>query len=340
MEASKNLLTGDVLLASSFISYAGPFTKSFRDILMQEKFFAYLIKSFNGGAEAPAEGAPEMPMSPTFDPISILTTGGDRRAETTLINFTVTQAGLSDQLLTLVVQKERGDLAELAESLIKQQNGFKIKMKELGFHLGELANAEGDITEDVDLIEGLEETKRISIDINKKSAIANETQANIRITSNKYKSVADRSSQLFFLMNDLAKIHSYYVYSLAAFTKVFYRGIDLVTAKKAVEVNEDGEEVPPEEEAEVVELNDEELAARCVVLMNSITLTTFNYIRRGLFEKDKLTIATMVTLRIAVSDEAPFNMPAAYDEASSQTPVFFCSSGVDPTLESRTSARS
>ncbi|KAH8058729.1 hypothetical protein JL722_5961 [Aureococcus anophagefferens] len=407
MEASKNLLTGDVLLASSFISYAGPFTKSFRDILMQEKFFAYLIKSFNGGAEAPAEGAPEMPMSPTFDPISILTTDaeialqgiswlrnkesaparnlqivrlgqkdmmrkleralesghtilienlsesldavlspiiqratikrgrtlyvkvGDSevefhpnfrlylhtklsnphyppeiQAETTLINFTVTQAGLSDQLLTLVVQKERGDLAELAESLIKQQNGFKIKMKELEDSILEkLANAEGDITEDVDLIEGLEETKRISIDINKKSAIANETQANIRITSNKYKSVADRSSQLFFLMNDLAKIHSYYVYSLAAFTKVFYRGIDLVTAKKAVEVNEDGEEVPPEEEAEVVELNDEELAARCVVLMNSITLTTFNYIRRGLFEKDKLTIATMVTLRIAVSDE-------------------------------------
>ncbi|KAH8072714.1 hypothetical protein JL721_3359 [Aureococcus anophagefferens] len=299
MEASKNLLTGDVLLASSFISYAGPFTKSFRDILMQEKFFAYLIKSFNGGAEAPAEGAPEMPMSPTFDPISILTTDAEiavwnqdslpadavsTENGSILCNTSRWPLIIDPQLQG--ISRSAGTSRELAESLIKQQNGFKIKMKELEDSILEkLANAEGDITEDVDLIEGLEETKRISIDINKKSAIANETQANIRITSNKYKSVADRSSQLFFLMNDLAKIHSYYVYSLAAFTKVFYRGIDLVTAKKAVE------------------LNDEELAARCVVLMNSITLTTFNYIRRGLFEKDKLTIATMVTLRIAVSDE-------------------------------------
>ena len=66
---------------------------------------------------------------------------------------------------------------------------------------------------------------------------------------------------LFFLMSDLAKIHSYYVYSLAAYTKVFYRGIDLVTDKK-VEYDEDGNELP----VKVVELTDEELAARCIVL--------------------------------------------------------------------------
>ena len=53
-------------------------------------------------------------------------------------------------------------------------------------------------------------------------------QANIRITSEKYRPVANRSSLLFFLMNDLVKIHTYYIYSLAAFTLVFYRGIDLV----------------------------------------------------------------------------------------------------------------
>lgn len=221
----------------------------------------------------------------------------------------MTQAGLSDQLLNLVVRKEREDLAELAESLVKQQNGFKIKMKELEDSILEkLANAEGDITEDVALIESLEETKKISMDIARKSAAAKETQASIRITSNKYKSVADRSSQLFFLMNDLNKIHSYYVYSLVAFTKVFYRGIDLVTDKKVkmveggdTEGDEEGEEL--EQEEEVVEKTDEELAARCTELKDSITLTTYNYIRRGLFEKDKLTVATMVMLSIAVSNE-------------------------------------
>ena len=96
-------------------------------------------------------------------------------------------------------------------------------------------------------------------DITKKSAVAKETQASIEITSKKYKSVADRSSMLFFLMSDLAKIHSYYVYSLAAYTKVFYRGIDLVTDKPEPELDDEGNELP----VKVVELNDEELAARC-----------------------------------------------------------------------------
>ena len=89
--------------------------------------------------------------------------------------------------------------------------------------------------------------------------MAKETQASIEITSKKYKSVADRSSMLFFLMSDLAKIHSYYVYSLAAYTKVFYRGIDLVTDKPEPELDDEGNELP----VKVVELNDEELAARC-----------------------------------------------------------------------------
>lgn len=46
-------------------------------------------------------------------------------------------------------------------------------------------------------------------------------QISIRVTSEKYRPVANRSSLLFFLMNDLVKIHSYYIYSLAAFTKVY-----------------------------------------------------------------------------------------------------------------------
>ena len=48
------------------------------------------------------------------------------QAEATLINFTVTESGLEDQLLSLVVRKERPDLAEKKEELIQQLNAFKI----------------------------------------------------------------------------------------------------------------------------------------------------------------------------------------------------------------------
>jgi dynein heavy chain len=32
------LIVGDVLLASAFVSYVGPFNKKFRDIIMEENF--------------------------------------------------------------------------------------------------------------------------------------------------------------------------------------------------------------------------------------------------------------------------------------------------------------
>lgn len=41
---------------------------------------------------------------------------------------------------------------------------------------------------------------------------------------------------------------------------------------------------------------------RCIVLVDAVTMTVFNYVRRGLFERDKLTVATMLTLKILVND--------------------------------------
>merc|ERR1712072_1401338 len=53
------------------------------------------------------------------------------QAETTLVNFTVTENGLEDQLLALVVRKERTDLAEERAQLVQQNNEFQVKLVEL-----------------------------------------------------------------------------------------------------------------------------------------------------------------------------------------------------------------
>ena len=82
-----------------------------------------------------------------------------------------------DQLLAKVVTKERPDLEEEKTELIKQQNAFTVKLKQLEDDLlRKLAEAQGDITEDVALIESLEDAKRTSIDISEKVVVAKETE--------------------------------------------------------------------------------------------------------------------------------------------------------------------
>merc|ERR1719201_3032977 len=99
------------------------------------------------------------------------------QAETTLINFMVTEDGLEDQLLALTVSKERPDLEEQKAEIIRSNNENKITMKKLedGI-LQQLAEAGGDVTENITLIENLEDSKATSIEVAEKMVIAKQTE--------------------------------------------------------------------------------------------------------------------------------------------------------------------
>ncbi|CAM9493015.1 unnamed protein product, partial [Ectocarpus sp. 13 AM-2016] len=63
MEEKENLV-GDVLVASAFLSYVGPFTKPFREQLVKDQWLPVIAKSVNNGP---------MPMSAAADPLRVLT---------------------------------------------------------------------------------------------------------------------------------------------------------------------------------------------------------------------------------------------------------------------------
>jgi len=234
------------------------------------------------------------------------------QAECTLINFTVTENGLEDQLLSLVVKMERPDLAAQKEQIIEDQNKFKITLKELEADLlHRLATAEGDILENISLIENLERSKALSTEINEKVEISKVTEVAINEASEVYRPAASRGALVFFLMNDLPRIHAFYKFSLDSFIIVIRRAITKVAdaAKKAAlgdaEPAAEGEEAEEaaaasekDEEAEEAEMTPRTLAARVDALTESITYEAYNYVRRGTFERHKLIIATMLTFRI------------------------------------------
>jgi len=245
------------------------------------------------------------------------------QAECTLINFMVTEDGLEDQLLAKVVTKERPDLEEEKTVLIRQQNEFTVKLKQLEDDLlRKLAEAEGDITEDVALIESLEDAKRTSTDIQEKVVIAKETEIVINEARENYRGVANRSALIFFALGELFKVHSFYHYSLAAFTAVFLKSIDLAGKK----YNGDGMHVQnlikvatgsnpfkrfrtsammlkagvrgALDNGQVVVDTNVDLPSRLKELTYSITYGVYNFTRRGLFDEHKLLFVTSLFLKI------------------------------------------
>merc|ERR1719502_1827580 len=110
------------------------------------------------------------------------------QAQTTLINFTVTEKGLEDQLLSTVVRHERNDLLIEQTELVNMQNGFTIELKRLSDNLlSLLATAEGDILANEELIVTLEETKVTVNEINAKGVVAAKKEVEIAQTFETYR---------------------------------------------------------------------------------------------------------------------------------------------------------
>ncbi|CAL8306601.1 unnamed protein product [Boreogadus saida] len=162
----------------------------------------------------------------------------------------------------------------LTSNLTTQQNGFKITLKTLEDNLlSRLSSASGDFLGDTELVENLETTKLTAGDIEEKVKEAKVTEAQINEAREHYRAAAARASLLYFIMNDLNKIHPMYQFSLKAFSVVFQKAV---------------QKAPP----------DECLKQRVSNLIDSITSSIFQYTTRGLFECDKLTFTAQLVFQI------------------------------------------
>lgn len=210
--------------------------------------------------------------NPKFDPALY--------AKAVVINYSVTLSGLEDQLLGAVVKVERADLEEQREALITETSANKQLLKQLEDSLLlELTSSTGNMLDNIELVETLENTKTKATEVTNKLELAMVTRKDIELLRNSYRAVSFRGADLFFILSDLATINSMYQYSLNAFKNLYLYSVRKSTPNTV-------------------------LQKRLKNILHTLTKNVYEYGCIGIFERHKILYSFLIAIRLQLSDKA------------------------------------
>jgi dynein heavy chain len=198
--------------------------------------------------------------------------------KTSIINYSVTRQGLEDQLLNVVVGRERGDLEEKREGLIQEMSQSTAMLEQLeNTLLRELASSSGLILDNDELIRTLENTKAKALEISQALDVMTQTANEIDVARNAYRNAAKRGSVLFFAMSGLSSVSEMYEYSLGSFLGVFRRALDVAAT-------------------------DSNVAQRVQNVIATLTEHVYDYVCTSIFEAHKLMFSFHMTTKVLQGD--------------------------------------
>jgi dynein heavy chain len=211
--------------------------------------------------------------NPNFSP--------ELQAKTTVVDFTVTQKGLEEQLLGRVIANEQKALEEQLNQVLSDvvTNTKSLLMLDATL-LERLTANTGNLLDDDRLIGVLNETKSKAKEVQEKLVAADETKRSINEKRELFRPVATRGSVLYFGVVEMSNANAMYQTSLHQFLQLFRRSM---------------------EEAERATL----ASKRVVNIIETMTYITYRYINRGLYEDDKLAFIMILAMKILVTMQLP-----------------------------------
>ena len=190
----------------------------------------------------------------------------DMQTLLTVVNFTTTRDGLKGQLLGRALKLEKPELEHRKSDLLKQEETLKIQINELEDELlNQLANSSGNILENKELLDSLNQTKTNSATIEQSLQESAILQKSLDEEGNTYLPFAEFGSKLFFSLKDLSNISNMYQYSLGSFVNLYEKTLKSVSTGN--------------------------MEMRTDLLRKSMLLSTYEYISRSLFKTHRLMFA-------------------------------------------------
>lgn len=195
-------------------------------------------------------------------------------AKIAMVNFAISEEGLIDQLLGIIVARERPELEEERSQVIGQINENKKNLEDIENKiLSVLFTSKGNILEDEVAIKTLSSSKVLANEIVEKQTTAEAAKSRIDESRNEYYALTKYAVNLYFTGNLLSAIDHMYQFSLSWFINLFSTSID--ASDKS-----------------------EELDERLASIKDHFIRSLFFNTSASLFEKDKIIYSFLLAINL------------------------------------------
>ena len=230
-----------------------------------------------GGRSLVRIGTEDVDFSPKFN--IILTTKNpavkltpDICSRVTLVNFTVTPAGLQSQSLTKILKNESPEVESQRNDILKLQGEQNVKLRGLEEQmLREISAVEGSILDDDRVVEGMERLMKEGAEVEEQMARSAEVMTDVQKAISKFAPISLSCKELFVLFAAMREISFLYEFTATSFMSV----LECVLERK-----------------EHHEVDDPD--SRLALLKAALYKEVASRIGRGLKDEDKMVFALLL----------------------------------------------